>query len=187
MSAHFSPSLRAGLLRLRANRERLLSLSEGLPRTVCHLDVWPNNLIRRPSGEVVLLDWAFTGDGALGEDVGNLIPDSVLDLLFPHDALDELDARLTRAYVRGLRDAGSDVDERIVRLGICASAGTPQAIIVTLNRHVVEAVKAPEYRSMIEKAGSLPLSSTPDELSKILADTYEQTAATVREFKLEQD
>ena len=72
-------------------------------------------------------------------------------------------------------------------LGICAPAGTPQAIIVTLNRHVVEAVKAPEYRSMIEKAGSLPLSSTPDELSKILADTYEQTAATVREFKLEQD
>ena len=57
--------------------------------------MWPNNLIRRPSGEVVLLDWAFTGDGALGEDVGNLIPDSVLDLLFPHDALDELDARLT--------------------------------------------------------------------------------------------
>jgi hypothetical protein len=122
MSAHFSPDLRAGLVRLRARREWLLSLIERLPRTVCHLDVWPNNLIRRPSGEIVLLDWAFTGDGALGEDVGNLIPDSVLDLLFPHDALDELDGRLTRAYVRGLRNAGSDVDERIVRLGICASA-----------------------------------------------------------------
>jgi tripartite-type tricarboxylate transporter receptor subunit TctC len=72
-------------------------------------------------------------------------------------------------------------------LGICAAAGTPQPVIALLNRHVVEAVKAPEYRNMIEKAGSLPLSSTPDELSKILADTYEQTAATVREFKLEQD
>jgi hypothetical protein len=87
MREHFPPDLRAGLLRLRASRERLLSLSERLPRTVCHLDVWPNNLIRRTSGEIVLLDWAFTGDGALGEDVGNLIPDSVLDLLFPHDAL----------------------------------------------------------------------------------------------------
>jgi tripartite-type tricarboxylate transporter receptor subunit TctC len=72
-------------------------------------------------------------------------------------------------------------------LGICAPAGTPQPVIAMLNRHVVEAVKAPEYRNMIEKAGSLPLSSTPDELSKILAETYEQTAATVREFKLEQD
>jgi tripartite-type tricarboxylate transporter receptor subunit TctC len=72
-------------------------------------------------------------------------------------------------------------------LGICAPAGTPQAIIVTLNRHVIEAVKAADYRNMIEKAGSVPLSSTPDELSKILAETYEQTATTVREFKLEQD
>jgi len=72
-------------------------------------------------------------------------------------------------------------------LGICAPGGTPQSVIATLGRHVVEAVKTPDYRTMIEKSGSLPLSSTPDELSKILAETYEQTAATVREFKLEQD
>jgi tripartite-type tricarboxylate transporter receptor subunit TctC len=72
-------------------------------------------------------------------------------------------------------------------LGICAPGGTPQPVIAMLNRHVIEAVKSPDYRSMIEKSGSLPLSSTPDELSKILAQTYEQTAATVREFKLEQD
>jgi hypothetical protein len=122
MREHFPPELRAGLVRLRERREWLLSLSERLPRTVCHLDVWANNLIRRPSGEIVLLDWAFTGDGARGEDVGNLVPDSVLDLLFPHEALDELDTRLTAAYVRGLRDAGFGGDERVVRLGICASA-----------------------------------------------------------------
>ncbi len=122
MREYFPPELRAGLLRLRARREALLDLSERLPRTVCHLDVWPNNLIRRPSGEVVLLDWAFTGDGALGEDVGNLIPDSVLDLLLPYEALDELDARLTAAYVSGLREAGFRDDERLARLGICASA-----------------------------------------------------------------
>jgi hypothetical protein len=95
---------------------------ERLPRTVCHLDVWPNNLIGRPNGEIVLLDWAFAGDGALGEDIGNLVPDSVFDLLFPHELLDELDARLTSGYVRGLRDAGWSGDERLVRLGICASA-----------------------------------------------------------------
>jgi hypothetical protein len=70
----------------------------------------------------VLLDWAFVGDGALGEDVGNLIPDSVFDLLLPHDLLDDLDAALTRAYLDGLRDAGWEGDERAVRLGICASA-----------------------------------------------------------------
>ncbi|MFI6345062.1 phosphotransferase family protein [Streptomyces sp. NPDC050560] len=69
-----------------------------LPRTPCHLDVWPGNLIRRPDGEVVFLDWAFTGDGAVGEDVGNLIPDSVLDRFLPHESLDELDAAVTDAY-----------------------------------------------------------------------------------------
>ena len=72
-------------------------------------------------------------------------------------------------------------------LGICAGAATPQPILATLNRHIAEAVKAPDYRGLIEKAGSLPLSSTPGELAKILAETYEQTAATVREFGLQQD
>jgi tripartite-type tricarboxylate transporter receptor subunit TctC len=72
-------------------------------------------------------------------------------------------------------------------LGICAGAGTPQAVVELLNRHVAEAVKAPDYRQLIEKAGSIALSSTPQELAKILADTYAQTAATVREFALQQD
>jgi tripartite-type tricarboxylate transporter receptor subunit TctC len=72
-------------------------------------------------------------------------------------------------------------------LGICAGAGTPQPVIGILNRHVAEAVKAPDYRQLIEKAGSVALSSSPQELAKILAETYEQTALTVREFGLAQD
>jgi tripartite-type tricarboxylate transporter receptor subunit TctC len=72
-------------------------------------------------------------------------------------------------------------------LGICAGGGTPEAIVSLLNRHIAAIVKAPDYREMIEKAGSEPLSSSPEELRKILVDTYEQTAATVREFGLEQD
>ncbi|WSA22513.1 phosphotransferase [Streptosporangium subroseum] len=122
MRDHFPQELREGLLRLHLNQERLLSLMQALPRTICHLDVWPNNVIRRPTGEVVLLDWAFVGDGALGEDVGNLIPDSVFDLLIPHQLLGDLDDQVTRAYLEGLDDAGWTGDERLVRLGICASA-----------------------------------------------------------------
>ena len=70
-------------------------------------------------------------------------------------------------------------------LGICAGAGTPQLIITFLNRHIASVVKSPEYREMIEKAGSIPLSSTPEELGKVLTETYEQTAAIIREFRLE--
>jgi len=38
---------------------------------------------------------------------------------------------------------------------------------------------------MTEKAGSLALSSTPEELAKILAETYEQTVRISREFGLQ--
>src|SRR5262245_8387119 len=72
-------------------------------------------------------------------------------------------------------------------LGVCAGAGTPQPVIAALNRQIGAVVKSPEYREMIEKAGSVPLSSTPEELAKILADTYEQTAAISREFGLQLD
>ena len=48
-------------------------------------------------------------------------------------------------------------------------------------------MKSPEYRDSIEKAGSIPLSSTPEELTKILVETYEQTAGISREFGLQLD
>ena len=72
-------------------------------------------------------------------------------------------------------------------LGVCAGAGTPQPIIMLLNRHITSIVKSPEYRGMIEKAGSIPLSSTPEELGKILIETHDQTARIRREFGLELD
>jgi hypothetical protein len=118
----FDRSLRLELLALHDRSEWLLGVLDQLPRTVCHLDVWPNNLFRRPDGEVVLIDWSFVGDGALGEDISNLILDSVFDLHLPPECLDELDERLTAGYLRGLRDAGWCGEERLVRLGICAAA-----------------------------------------------------------------
>jgi tripartite-type tricarboxylate transporter receptor subunit TctC len=70
-------------------------------------------------------------------------------------------------------------------LGFCAGAGTAQPIIALLNRHIAAIVKSPDYRDMIEKAGSVPLSSTPEELHKTLIETYEQTAAVSREFGIQ--
>ena len=72
-------------------------------------------------------------------------------------------------------------------LGLCAGAGTPPPVIALLNRHIRDAVNTPDYRQLIEKAGSIPLSSSPQELSTILGQTYEQAAATVHAFGLEQD
>ena len=69
-------------------------------------------------------------------------------------------------------------------LGVCAPSGTPRPVIALLNRHIGTIVRSPDYRQMIEKAGSIPLASTPEELGTILDETYQQTARVSQEFGL---
>ena len=68
-----------------------------------------------------MLDWAFTGDGALGEDVGNYIPDAALDLFWPADRLPELAEACVDNYLDGLRETGWRGDPDVVRLAVHAS------------------------------------------------------------------
>jgi hypothetical protein len=119
---NFPAGLRRGLVRLHEERESFFSLMERLPRTLCNLDVWPNNLFARKDGGFTLVDWSFVGEGALGEDIGNLVPDSVFDLFVPSEAFPELDETVFGAYISGLREAGWEGEERLVRIGMCASA-----------------------------------------------------------------
>ncbi|GAA1958438.1 phosphotransferase [Catenulispora subtropica] len=122
IAKHFPPDLRAALVRMHRNRDRLLDLMLRLPRTVCHLDVWPNNVIRRADGEVVLLDWAFLGDGAVGEDAGNLVPDSFFDWPLRPGFAEHLPEAVTEAYLAGLDAAGWRGDRRLAVLGMRAAA-----------------------------------------------------------------
>ncbi len=119
---NFPDGLRRKLIRLHEERERFFTLMECLLRTLCHLDVWPNNLFAGRDGTFTLVDWSFVGEGALGEDIGNLVPDSVFDLFVPARKLAILDRELFGGYLSGLWQAGWDGDERLVRLGMCASA-----------------------------------------------------------------
>jgi tripartite-type tricarboxylate transporter receptor subunit TctC len=70
-------------------------------------------------------------------------------------------------------------------LGICAGSGTPQPVITILNREIAAVVQSADYRAMSDKAGTVALSSTPEELARILAETYEQTAKISKEFGLQ--
>jgi tripartite-type tricarboxylate transporter receptor subunit TctC len=72
-------------------------------------------------------------------------------------------------------------------LGICAGAGTPQPILDLIQRHVAAIVASEGYRTMIEKAGSVPVSSTPAELQQVITQTLDDTAATIREFGMQQE
>jgi hypothetical protein len=118
---HFPAGLRTGMVRLRHDRAWFLRIMESLPRAFCHLDMWPAN-VRADGPGTALFDWAFAGDGALGEDLGNYLPDSVFDLFVPAERLPGYAARAYDAYLHGLRESGWRGDERLVRLAVCASA-----------------------------------------------------------------
>jgi tripartite-type tricarboxylate transporter receptor subunit TctC len=72
-------------------------------------------------------------------------------------------------------------------LGICAGADTPPAILELLQRRIAAIVGSTEYRSMIEKAGSFAVASTPDELRQVITQTLDDVAESIREFGLQQD
>ncbi|MFF1821427.1 hypothetical protein ACFVWG_29260 [Kribbella sp. NPDC058245] len=142
--------LRAAWHELLANREELLRLVESSPRARCHLDLWVSNVIQRPSGEFALLDWAFTGDGARGEDIGNHIPDAVFDLFWPAEQHAELaDACLT-GYLAGLDEAGWRGDSDVVRRAVLAS-GVKYAWLLP---HLLGRASLPAHQAYHQEADS---------------------------------
>ncbi|TDO47664.1 hypothetical protein EV651_124103 [Kribbella sp. VKM Ac-2571] len=113
--------LREAWTGLLVHRDALLDLVASLPRARCHLDFWVSNVIQKPTGELALFDWSFLGDGALGEDIGNYIPDAVFDLFWPAERIPELAETCIANYLDGLQDAGWRGDPDQVRLAVMAS------------------------------------------------------------------
>jgi tripartite-type tricarboxylate transporter receptor subunit TctC len=85
-----------------------------------------------------------------------------------------------------LKEKGFDF-VRFGWLGVCAAAATPQPIIKTLNDQIVKIVATPDYRALIETAGSIPLSSTPQEFGAVIQKTLDDAAPAIQEFGLQQD
>jgi tripartite-type tricarboxylate transporter receptor subunit TctC len=67
-------------------------------------------------------------------------------------------------------------------LFISAPAGTPRAVIDKLNSAVARIIAMPDVRESLMKAGSNPATSTPEELTKRIADATEQFGRIAKEL-----
>jgi hypothetical protein len=106
-------------------RERFLTALDRLPRTFCHHGAFRRNLLgwTGPKGdELVAVDWAYVGHGAVGEELVSLVLGSLAFFEAVGIAPRELDAACFAGYLVGLREAGWVGDERLVRLGFTAAA-----------------------------------------------------------------
>jgi hypothetical protein len=129
----FAEPLRSHVLRIWADLPSFIDAMERLPQVLCHNDLNRRNLMlcTSPEGqqEVVVLDWAWMGNGAIGSDAGWLVSDGLF--LFDYDPAQaaELSAAVLDVYLAGLREAGWAGDERLARLGFSIMAASWIAIL----------------------------------------------------------
>jgi hypothetical protein len=122
----FSDALRTGVLRIWAEKQRFWETIDRLPRVFCHNDLHRRNLLFRTDThgqeQLVALDWAFSGAGALGMDLGELVATSAFYFEVEPAEVGQLEAAALDGYLAGLRDAGWSGDPQVVRLGYLSSA-----------------------------------------------------------------
>lgn len=132
---HFAPLLPNDhvdrIQRLWAEHESLLTRLDQLPQSFCHRDAFQRNLLMRHDAEhptTVALDWGSCGIGMLGEELVPLFAATLRFVVADTGRLAELDETIFAGYVAGLRDAGWQGDERLVRFGFTALAGLKMAV-----------------------------------------------------------
>lgn len=66
--------------------------------------------------ELVVIDWAFCGYGALGTEIVSLVGDSMLVFELEAAAVPELESAAFAAYLKGLHEGGWQGNTELVRL-----------------------------------------------------------------------
>ncbi len=120
----FSGGEQNGFHRLLQEKERFLGKLDELPKTISHGDTYPTNFkSRRVKGnleQTVALDWALMGIEPLGDDLGQLVYGTYMNL--KGYKLQDISHTLFASYINGLQDSGCHVDADLVRFGYTASA-----------------------------------------------------------------
>jgi hypothetical protein len=143
---------RGPMRRMRDDQALFLDALDRMPPTLCHFDLHPANLFS-VGEETVLIDWAFVGIGALGEDAAVLVADAVLDFHVEPAAFDDLFEVVKRGYAEGLEEAGWSGATQLVERGMNATMGARYAWIgPALLRSVIEERSVMNRRPIAETA-----------------------------------
>jgi hypothetical protein len=78
----FDAALKSRVLQLLGEKEHFFNVNDRLPQVLCHYDASRRNFmwsrsVQTGGEELIAFDWAFTGIGALGNDLGELIGTSL--------------------------------------------------------------------------------------------------------------
>jgi hypothetical protein len=113
-----------------SRRHDLLDVLDRLPTLLCHNDFHRRNVLlpRDLASAPVVVDWAFAGSGAVAADAAHLTAGTLFFCDVDIRQAEALEATVFDGYVEGLRRAGWDGDERLVRLGLDASIALYQGV-----------------------------------------------------------
>lgn len=122
----FDSQQKPRVLQLLAEKQRFFEVNDNLPQVLCHNDAHRRNLMwtrSQKSGqeELIGIDWAFAGIGAVGNDLGELVGSSLFFFEFDPAAAETLEKAVFEGYLAGIADHNLDLDRRLSRLGYLIS------------------------------------------------------------------
>ena len=122
----FDDKQKLRVLQLLDEKEYFFDANYRLPQVLCHNDASRKNFMWSRSAqtgeeELVGIDWAFSGIGALGNDLGQLVGTSLFFFEYDPMKAETLEAAQLEGYLAGLADNDIQIDPRLVRLAYLIS------------------------------------------------------------------
>lgn len=122
----FDDRQKARVLKLIAEKQHFFEVNDNLPQVLCHYDAHRRNFMWSQSQktgeeELIGVDWAFVGKGAIGNDLGELVGSSTYFFEYEPSEAKALEEAVFDGYLAGIAEHQLDLDIRLVRLGYLIS------------------------------------------------------------------
>ncbi|MGH4121393.1 MAG: phosphotransferase [Clostridium sp.] len=108
------------VIKLWSERDIFINVLNKLPKTLCHRDFNPGNIVVEKGindiEKVVLFDWDCTGIGVIGEDVADLFMETLVFYDYDIDKAYELRETILKSYLSGLESVGWEGNREVIRI-----------------------------------------------------------------------